>query len=581
MHLRKLVALLVIVGALVGVALWQRGEQQSLRDSAEAALLPGFDRQRLIAVRVDNLERSLQLRIERGASEWQIVDPIQFPAETAVVEALLDALSTQHAKPVPDADPTKLALDPPRAILDVEERVGEKLLKRRIEVGAVDLDDHWVFARVDGQVFRTERALDTVLERDLPDWRSRFLLRISARQVSEIRRSGTILFTPEGEATDLSFAAVNDGGWRATEPFEASLDSEILERVLLSACALRAFGFIDAPGPLAQYGLDPPRIRVELTELDGSRQAILLAPEPQGELWYAAREGSPHVFRVPPDAVMNLAPPVEGLVEREFARAARDSVTMLELVSGARTVKLTRSERGWSVSATEGELLLLAADTADSQRVGDALGLIERTRIEDFLFARALASSDIQGALRVHLPEGVQGGVLGQVVRRSDGAEGVEFRRDGDGLVSLLPLEILELTQRAPDAWRSLELHRVPEIEVARIELSMGPATRAYGREEKGKWVRIGSSLEAKEFAKQVDGLLSMRAERILPRGEEQLTSAVTVRLARYSGAVTEFTLGDCTLQDGQRASVYRTGERFAVVKGELLAALRALLQGE
>lgn len=104
MHLRKLLVLLLIVGALAGIALWQRGEQQSLRESAEAALLPGFDRQRLIAVRVDNLERSLQLRIERGSGEWQIVDPIQFPAELAVVEALFDALATQHAKPVSDAD---------------------------------------------------------------------------------------------------------------------------------------------------------------------------------------------------------------------------------------------------------------------------------------------------------------------------------------------------------------------------------------------------------------------------------------------------------------------------------------------
>ena len=109
----------------------------------------------------------------------------------------------------------------------------------------------------------------------------------------------------------------------------------------------------------------------------------------------------------------------------------------------------------------------------------------------------------------------------------------------------------------------------------------MGPATRSYGREGKGKWVRMGSSLEARDFAKQVDALLGMRAERVLRRGEEQLSGAVTVRIARYSGNVLEFTLGECTLPDGQRASVYRTGERFAVVKGDSLAALRALLQGE
>ncbi|MFM7296411.1 MAG: hypothetical protein ACKO4Q_04215, partial [Planctomycetota bacterium] len=164
MHLRKLAILVVAVGGLVALALWQRGEQDQRRSQAEAALLAGFDRTRVRSIRVDNLERSLQLRIERRPSEWQIVDPVEFPAEMAVIEVLLDALSTQHARPAPDADPAKVSLDPPRVVIEVEEELGGEVLRRKIEVGAVDLDENWVFARADGAIFRTERALDSTLE---------------------------------------------------------------------------------------------------------------------------------------------------------------------------------------------------------------------------------------------------------------------------------------------------------------------------------------------------------------------------------------------------------------------------------
>ena len=342
MHLRKLAILVLLVGGLVALALWQRGEQRSLRTQAEAALLSGFDRTRVRSIRVDNLERSLQLRIERRPTEWRIVDPVDFPAEMAVIEVLLDSLGTQHAKPAPDADASKVALDPPRVVIEIEEDLGGKLLKRKIEVGAVDLDENWVFARADGAIFRTERALDTTLERDLPDWRSRFLLRTSARQVVELRRTGSILFDPTAQATDLGLVAMLDGGWRAVEPFEAALDNETFERMLVSACAIRAFAFIDAPGPLREYGLDPPRLRVELLSGDGKREALLLAPEAGGEMWYAAKEGAPYVFRVGPDAVMSIAPPSPGLIEREFARAARDSVMKLELTLGERVTTVER-----------------------------------------------------------------------------------------------------------------------------------------------------------------------------------------------------------------------------------------------
>lgn len=582
MHLKKLVLLLLAVGGLVALAWWQKGLDDKSRDEANAALLPGFDRARVRAVRIENLERSLTLRIERApGKEWRIVDPVDFPAELAVIEVLLDALSTQHARPAPDAEASKLSLDPPRVIVQVEEEVGGSLLKRQVEIGAVDLGDQWVYARVDGRIFRTERGLDSTLERDLPDWRSRFVLTLSPRQVIEVHRSGSILYSPEDPEEDLSFAALLDGHWTSTLPFQAELSDGAMERLLVSAATLRAHGFVDAPGPLAGYGLDPARIRVELQQADGRREVLLLAKEPLGELWYAAREGSPNVFRVAAESVLAIAPPTPTLIERELVRAPLDSVQSFDLRLGARTTTFERAERGWRVKAREGERELLSGDSADSQLVADALGLLDRARVDDFAFGRSLAPSEIQAGFVVRTVDDEQGGELGPLVRTADGVEALLFRRNGDALASYVTPELLELCRREPGSWRSLDLHKVPEIELARIELVSGPAQRAYARDDKGRWLRMGTTLEAREFAKLVDGLVTARAVELYRRGDETPAEAITVRLVRYTGTALAYQLGRWKTPQGEVVAVYRTGERFARVKPELHAALSALLSAE
>ena len=178
--------------------------------------------------------------------------------------------------------------------------------------------------------------------------------------------------------------------------------------------------------------------------------------------------------------------------------------------------------------------------------------------------------------MRVGTADDLQGGEFGPAYRTRDGIDGVCFRRLGDQLVSLVSHEVEALAQRDPLAWRSLELHKIPELEVARIEFSFRGGQRAYAREDKGKWVRMGTTSEAKEFAKLVDGLLAMRAVELGTRTDQALTDELVVRIQRYSGAAFEFSLGQWN-DAGTPRAVYRSSERFAQVRPELAAGLRLL----
>ena len=582
MHRRTLIVLLIAVGLLVAFAVWQN-RREGASDAAvrEHALLEGFDRTRIAALHVDNLERSLQMRIEaRPDGSWDIVDPVQYPAEPAVIELLLDQLAGQRAKPVLAADMQKLQLAPPRVVLEIEMRGAAGSGERRIELGLVTLDTQHVYARVDGAVVLTERGLDATLERDLPEWRARGILRMAGNAVVEFHRSGKILLQGETEATDLALDAVLDGTWRTTQPFAAQLDPAQFALLVASTTTIQADDFIDTTGGFEHFGLDHPRLRFELVDDGGKRESLLLTPAPDDERWYAAREGSPFVYRVTLESVLAIATPSAAMIDRKLVDLVRDNITKVELKVEDRTLTLLRQPRSWTFSAKSGERVTIDKEVADPQRVEDVLSAIEHARLVGLLFDRHLSKEEIVGAIHVESSGEVQGGVLGPKFRSPDGAEGVLFLRDGDGLVAMLDPALLDLAGTDPQSLRSLELHKVPELDVARIALAWGGEKRTYLLNGTGQWVRQGTEVEARDFAKQVDRVLSMRALEILQRGpDDHLDDPVEVEIVTHRGEEIAFALGMFkTESEGEPVAVYRSGSRMARVKPELASDLRALL---
>ena len=136
MHLRTLLVLALLVGALLFAVSWQKGREELELARGPGPLFEGAEIARIDRLRVDNLERSVQLLVEREPEQgWMIVDPLRAPAEAGLIQLLLEALTTQTAYPVEDAEPEDLALDPPRAVLEFEEQVGAERLSRRLELG--------------------------------------------------------------------------------------------------------------------------------------------------------------------------------------------------------------------------------------------------------------------------------------------------------------------------------------------------------------------------------------------------------------------------------------------------------------
>ena len=580
MHGRTAILLFLVVAALAGGIWWQVQQEQATQIEGDRALVLDIQAARVDRIRVDNLERSVQVTLERDETNaWSIVDPIDYPAAGPLVNQILELVSTQRAYPVRDPDLELLSLAPPRVVLELEQDISGERLLNRLEFGAVDLDGQHGFVRVDGVVLRTLRSLDSVLERDLAEWRSRALFNdISPFSVTEVHRRGSFALEAGDEPEDLTLDVVNDGGWRATAPWNARLDAGAIGLVISNAIFLRTTTFSDdAPADLAYYGLDPAPLSFSFSTADARTETLRLAPHPDGGDWYCVREGDPHIYRISKEAVLLLISPVDMLVDRDVVRVVRDRITAVRLAGAGREVLLEPVPRGWVVSGRTDAGVELEREPADRARVEELVGELERERVLALLPDVSFPAGPAQG-LWIEADGRTLGGSIGPEYTTDDGGTGALFRRDGDGLVSLVSARFLELVSTDPAELRSMSLLEVSELEVARVELSSAVGSRTYVRDSKGRWSRQGTEVEARAFALVVDRLLSLRAREHLA-GPEGLSpeAPISVVIKRPNGPEVAYTLD----RTGAGQGIFLAADGLALVDGKLWADLTELLQPE
>ncbi len=520
MSSRSVWILLVFVLLLGGLVFWQRGREQNHAFDVDRPLFEGVQAERVMSVHIDQLERGLQLSMKRDADGvWQIVDPLDFPAEAGVLERLLEVLAKNRAIPVEKPDLARLSLAPPRAVLEFVEQLPGGERKLRLELGAKDLDGKYVFARVGGKVVRTLLNLDSTLERDLADWRRHRILNIAPASVVEVRRIGKLALDPAQGLSDLQLeAGATETGWRATKPWNAALDAGTLGALLSTTCYMQARTFLaDSAAQLAGFHFENSDLRLEFACVGGQEETLYFKHDPGTESWICMREGSTHVFQVEATGLAFLALRSEEFIDPRLAHAARDDVQKLELRHGGRRLSLRRNAQVWMLGSTEPSVSLSEV-IADSQAVLDLLGAIENARAARFLVGAADAGfkpDEPARSLTLFTSTGEFSVEFGAAHEASAGLPGRQFRRQGDDVVGVVEERIAALASRT---WAELvdrQMIKLPELGIAAIELEHGDFKRKYARDAStGRWSPQGADVEApKSFLKCIDRLLSLRAD--------------------------------------------------------------------
>jgi len=511
--------LLLAVLTLGGLVLWQLDRERAGAFASDRPLFEGLRPERLSSLRLDQLERGLQLSIHRDADgSWQIVDPLDFPAEFGLLERLFESVSRNRGLPVEHPDLAALSLAPPRAVLELVEELPEGPRKLRLELGARDIDGKSVFVRADGVVLSTLRNVENCLDRDLSDWRMRRVLVLDPARVVSVRRSGLYALDPAAGVMDFALeAASSEAGWQATAPWLAALDPAAVGSLLTTVCNLQARTFLaDSAVEAARFGLQSPDLRLELGLENGEEVALLFRHDPPSESWSCQREGSVHVFRVDSVNVIYLAVPSEAFLDPRLVRETREDVERIEVLRAAGSFALRRDGKRWLLGLSQGASAV-GEIPADALAALDLIGALEDARAARFLLddppefgaAGAMVTVRLIAKGRTHEVE------FGAAHEVSPGVPGRLFRRRGEQVLGVVGDSLVKLLEREAAEFVERQMIRLPEQGIAAIELSRLGVTRVFVRNaESGRWSPKDADVEApKSFLKCVDRLLSLRAD--------------------------------------------------------------------
>jgi hypothetical protein len=253
-----------------------------------------------------------RVRLVRGVEEsWSIESPISYPADAGPVADLLrDVTGLESSTRLDNVDDDRARFG-----------IGDPTKELRVEAGDEAIVLRWgretpfggdVYASVEGDdaIHTTPGWKLDQLSRELRTLRDPRMFELVADEVDYVR------IELDGES--LAQARRMDGSWVLVEPFAEPADEDTIGRLLEDLVLARATGFVDAPGPLSSYGLEPPQVVLEVgsgdakqrLEMGGSDDKRYLRVDGTGQVYEIATriaDGVPRtIFRLRDRQVLKL-----------------------------------------------------------------------------------------------------------------------------------------------------------------------------------------------------------------------------------------------------------------------------------
>ncbi|MFQ5514645.1 MAG: DUF4340 domain-containing protein [Myxococcota bacterium] len=372
--------LLALIAATLGLYVYLveiRGERERAEAEAEAKKILSFKPDEITVVELDTSDGGRARLVREGdAGPWRLETPVAYAADQARVEELLETLTMLASESVidevpEDLGPFGLGVDAKSLRLHRGEALaGELLLGGPAPIGAAR---YVALAEPPERIFTASSSQVASLLPRLIDLRDKRIVQFELEQIHGLR------VLEHGSAV-AALERTEAGEWKLVEPIEDRGDTERIERLLKDLVLGRAMGFVDDPGELSSYGLDPPEITLEL-ETEGGPHAIALGRvQDKG---YIRVDGKAPIFEVSDRIVMNAPRRVFAFRYKRVLELDADAVARLEIrfPRDEASYVLVREERRWKARDPELRLkplsvedLLWALDDLD------ATGVIDESR---------------------------------------------------------------------------------------------------------------------------------------------------------------------------------------------------------
>jgi hypothetical protein len=142
----------------------------------------------------------------------------------------------------------------------------------------------------------------------------------------------------------------NAGQWQITSPTFLAADQSAVSSLLGTFSSLNSERRVeDKAGSLAPYGLDAPKLEVDLTEKNQTQKLLLGDETPAGNGMYAKLDGDPRVFTIPKYDQTSIDKTANDLRDKRLLTLNSDKVSQVDLVAKKQEMSFGRNKDEWQI----------------------------------------------------------------------------------------------------------------------------------------------------------------------------------------------------------------------------------------
>jgi hypothetical protein len=141
------------------------------------------------------------------------------------------------------------------------------------------------------------------------------------------------------------------GQWHITSPTSLAADQSAVSSLLGTFSSLNSERLVeDKASNLAPYGLDSPKLEVDLTNKGNKTQKLLLGDDtPAGSGIYAKLEGDPRVFTIPKYDKTSIDKSANDLRDKRLLTIDSDKVSQVDVVAKKQEMAFGRNKDEWQI----------------------------------------------------------------------------------------------------------------------------------------------------------------------------------------------------------------------------------------
>ncbi|MCP4900453.1 MAG: DUF4340 domain-containing protein [bacterium] len=262
MRNKNLVILTIVVAAFAAyILLFDRHRPTTEEVAAkEDRALPGLDRENVQSVELTS--ETGYVRLDKHGDTWRLIEPIDFPADSAQVDSLLgslESLDVDRRLSVDEIDLAEYGLTSPSLLVAITDNDDERT---EISIGEeLPLGSNRAINLGSDEVFIVQGYFAANVSKPVDKWRSTSLVTLTPGEIASFD-----LVTNYGHV----HAVQVDDEWSLLQPVEDLGDPEQFRNVISDLNAVEIVDFVDDPGADSSMGFDQPRYQI--TVLPGAHK---------------------------------------------------------------------------------------------------------------------------------------------------------------------------------------------------------------------------------------------------------------------------------------------------------------------